>query len=265
MHWHGFDIPSPPWMASVASRKTISPRWPLRLPNSRCTKQEGFFYHSHMAMREMMGADQRSAASAGTYDPPVRPGLRHHPAGIRQCPIIPRPNSMNMEFNWLTLNGKSGPANTPLIIRNHSDRVRVPPDQDLGMDHHHRSIMHGHQFVITAAPKAVAPAKIHLGTNNTVLVGVPNPVPSEFLAGESRRLDDSCHAAPRSRVQMSSAAGPLHAAQWDGGRRRYGRRHGHAARRNATAEEYGPSLGRGMGASSSLAQPTTGSPLAAAA
>jgi hypothetical protein len=28
-------------------------------------------------------------------------------------PNINVPNSMNMEFNWLTFNGKSGPANTP--------------------------------------------------------------------------------------------------------------------------------------------------------
>jgi FtsP/CotA-like multicopper oxidase with cupredoxin domain len=61
-------------------------------------------------------------------------------------PNIKVPNSMNMEFNWLTFNGKSGPANTPLIVR-HGERVRIRLI-NLGMDHHPIHL-HGHQFVVT--------------------------------------------------------------------------------------------------------------------
>src|SRR5260370_34332322 len=61
-------------------------------------------------------------------------------------PNIKVPNSMNMEFNGLTFNGKAGPATTPLIVR-HGDRVRVRLI-NLGMDRHpiHRQ---RHQFVVT--------------------------------------------------------------------------------------------------------------------
>jgi FtsP/CotA-like multicopper oxidase with cupredoxin domain len=43
-----------------------------------------------------------------------------------------RSNSMNMEFNWLLINGKAGPAITPLIVRL-GDRVRIRTI-NLGMD-----------------------------------------------------------------------------------------------------------------------------------
>jgi hypothetical protein len=61
--------------------------------------------------------------------------------------------------------------------------------------------------------------------------------------------------------QMSSMAGPL--TRRSGMTAGAGMEEGMGMPRggNATAEEYGPSLGRGMGASSSLAQPTTNGPL----
>ena len=40
----------------------------------------------------------------------------------------------SMEFNWLTFNGKAGPASTPLVIRQ-GERVRVRLI-NMGMDHH---------------------------------------------------------------------------------------------------------------------------------
>ncbi len=34
------------------------------------------------------------------------------------------PNTLSMEFNWLTLNGKAGPATTPLTVKQ-GERVRI--------------------------------------------------------------------------------------------------------------------------------------------
>jgi manganese oxidase len=106
-----------------------------------------FFYHSHMAMQEMMGV-------IGLFI--IHPRRAHTPRvdrdfGIvlQEWAILPNntvPNSLAMEFNWLTLNGKSGPATTPLLVRL-GERVRIRV-VNLGMDHHPMH-PHGHQFYAT--------------------------------------------------------------------------------------------------------------------
>lgn len=53
---------------------------------------------------------------------------------------------MNMKFNWLVFNGKTGPATTPLVVRL-GDRVRIRTI-NLGMDHHPIHL-HGHTFHTT--------------------------------------------------------------------------------------------------------------------
>ena len=71
--------------------------------------QEGtFFYHSHMAMQEMMGM-------LGAFI--LHPRQAYRPAvdkdfliALQEYAVLPSntvPNSMNMEFNWLLINGKS--------------------------------------------------------------------------------------------------------------------------------------------------------------
>jgi FtsP/CotA-like multicopper oxidase with cupredoxin domain len=106
-----------------------------------------YFYHSHMAMQEMMGM-----IGAFIMHPkePYKPSAdKDFAITMQEYAILPNikvPNSMNMEFNWLTFNGKSGPANTPLIVR-HGERVRIRLI-NLGRDHHPIHL-HGHQFVIT--------------------------------------------------------------------------------------------------------------------
>ena len=111
-------------------------------------KQNGtFFYHSHMAMQEMMGL-------IGLFI--IHPRRAHTPRVDRDFGIILQewallpnntiPNSLAMEFNWLTMNGKAGPATTPLIVKL-GERVRIRL-VNLGMDHHPMH-MHGHQFYVT--------------------------------------------------------------------------------------------------------------------
>ena len=56
------------------------------------------------------------------------------------------PNTLAMEFNWLTMNGKAGPAIAPLLVKQ-GERVRIR-FVNLGMDHHPMHL-HGHQFVVT--------------------------------------------------------------------------------------------------------------------
>jgi FtsP/CotA-like multicopper oxidase with cupredoxin domain len=257
MHWHGFDIPFAMDGGPGLSQDAILPG--RRFVYEFTLQQEGtYFYHSHMAMQEMMGM---IGAFIMHPQEPYEPRADQDFAIILQeyavLPNNPTPNSMNMEFNWLTMNGKSGPATTPLIVRL-GDRVRLRLI-NLGMDHHPIH-MHGHQFVITGTEGGRQPQSTW-GPNNTVLVGVAQARAVEFLANNPGDWMIHCHMPHHMMNQMSSTAGPL--TRRAGMPAGVGMEEGMGMPRggNATSEEYSSSLGRGMGASSNLAQPTTNGPL----
>jgi hypothetical protein len=164
---------------------------------------------------------------------------------------------MNMEFNWVTFNGKSGPASTPLIVRL-GDRVRLRLI-NLGMDHHPIHL-HGHQFVITGTEGGRQP-KSTWGPNNTVLVGVAQARTVEFVANNPGNWMIHCHLPHHMMNQMSSMVGPMT-------RRRglvagAGMEEGMGMLRegSATSEGNGPSLGRGMGVGSTLEAASSNGPL----
>jgi len=142
MHWHGFDIPFDMDGGPGLSQDPISPGG--RFVYEFTLQQEGtYFYHSHMAMQEMLGMIGAFIMHPKeAYDPPVDKDFAIILQEYAILPNNPTPNTMNMEFNWLTFNGKSGPAPTPLIVR-HGDRVRLRLI-NLGMDHHPIHL-HGHQ------------------------------------------------------------------------------------------------------------------------
>jgi len=134
IHWHGLEVPvgmdGPPYI----SQKPVPPGG--KFVYEFTLHQAGtFFYHSHGAMQEMMGM-------IGLFiihpQKPWTPRVDHD-FGIvlQEWAILPNsnvPNTANMEFNWLTFNGKAGPDTTPLLVR-HGSRVRIRM-VNLGMDHH---------------------------------------------------------------------------------------------------------------------------------
>ena len=77
-----------------------------------------------MAMQEMMGL-------IGLFI--IHPRRPHMPqvdrdfgVVLQEWAILPNntvPNSLAMEFNWLTINGKAGPATTPMLVKL-GERVR---------------------------------------------------------------------------------------------------------------------------------------------
>jgi len=121
-------------------------------------------------------------------------------------PNITVPNSMNMEFNWLTFNGKAGPATTPLLVR-HGERVRIRLI-NLGMDHHPIHL-HGHQFVVTGTEGGRQPESTW-GPGNTVLVGVAQSRDVEFVANNPGDWMLHCHLPHHMMNQMSSMVGRCH-------------------------------------------------------
>ncbi len=186
---------------------------------------------------------------------PYRPKVDKDSAIILQeYAVLPNntvPNSMNMKFNWLTFNGKAGPATTPLVVRL-GDRVRIRL-VNLGMDHHSdspaRSSVRGYR--LGRRPSAT----VNVGPGNTVLVGVAQARDIEFVANNPGDWMLHCHLPHHMMNQMSSMVGPMtrrNGAMPAG----LGMEEGVGMLRQggATSEENGPSLGRGMGVGSTNEQ-----------
>ena len=189
LHWHGLEVPieqdGVPWI----SQKPIPPGGTYTYEFT--VHQEGtFFYHAHSAMQEMIGQlGMFIAHPAAPYAPHV-----DHDFGIvlQEWAVLPGnsvPNTASMEFNWLTFNGRSAPATTPLVVRLGS-RVRLR-FVNLGMDHHPIHL-HGHQFVITGTEGGRAPESTWYPTN-TVLVGVAQAKVVEFEAKYPGAWMIHCH------------------------------------------------------------------------
>jgi manganese oxidase len=262
MHWHGFEIPHSMDGGPGVSQEPIKPGG--RFVYEFTLHQEGtYFYHSHMAMQEMMGM-----LGAFIIHPkqPYRPSTdKDFVVLLQEYAVLPSnivPNSMNMEFNWLTINGKVGPAVTPLIVRL-GDRVRIRMI-NLGMDHHPIHL-HGHTFVVTGTEGGRIPETAWY-PGNTVLVGVAQARNVEFVANNPGSWMLHCHLPHHMMNQMSSNVGIM--TRTGGSRMPAG-----VSMENGmgmltgepgapTGDDYGPSLGRGMGVGSTNDQPTSNGPIA---
>jgi len=257
MHWHGFDIPFDMDGSPGLSQDAIPPGG--RYSYEFTLQQEGtYFYHSHMAMQEMLGTiGSFIMHPKEPYDPPVDKDFAIILQEYAILPNNPTPNTMNMEFNWLTFNGKSGPATTPLIVRL-GDRVRLRLI-NLGMDHHPIHL-HGHQFVVTGTEGGRQP-KTTWGPNNTVLVGVAQARAVEFVANNPGNWMLHCHMPHHMTNQMASTVGPM--TRQRGMVAGAGMEQGMGMIRggNATSEENGPSLGRGLSVGSTREQAISNGPL----
>jgi hypothetical protein len=255
MHWHGIEVPVEMDGSPGSSQNPIPPGG--RFVYEFRLHQEGtYFYHSHMAMQEMMGM---IGAFIMHPSEPYRPRVDRDFAIILQeyaiLPNITVPNSMNMEFNWLTLNGKAGPATTPLIVR-HGERVRIRLI-NLGMDHHPVHL-HGHQFVITGTEGGRQPESTW-GPGNTVLVGVAQSRDIEFVATNPGDWMLHCHLPHHMMNQMSSNVGPMTRRNGIPAGLDMERGMGMLRQGSATSQESGSSLGRGMGVGSTFEQPLSNS------
>ncbi len=259
MHWHGFDIPNDMDGAPGSSQDPIAPGG--RFVYEFTLHQEGtYFYHSHMAMQEMMGMIGAFIMHPKeAYKPRVDKDFAIIMQEYAILPNINVPNSMNMEFNWLTFNGKSGPANTPLIVR-HGERVRIRLI-NLGMDHHPIHL-HGHQFAVTGTEGGRQPESTW-GPGNTVLVGVAQARDVEFVASNPGDWMLHCHLPHHMMNQMSSNVGPMTRRNGMPAGLDMERGMGMLRQGSTTSAENGPSLGRGMGVGSTFEQRMSNSPLKA--
>jgi hypothetical protein len=180
---------------------------------------------------------------------------------LQEYAVLPNstvPNSMNMEFNWLTFNGKAGPASTPLIVK-HGERVRIRII-NLGMDHHPIHL-HGFTFWETGReggrqPEAIWPR------GNTTLVGVAQARDIEFVANRTGDWMLHCHLPHHMMNQMSSNVGLMtRLGQGMQAGASMEEAMGMLREGHATSENKAPSLGRGLGVGSTTEMPRANGPL----
>ncbi|MFZ0592227.1 MAG: copper oxidase [Bryobacteraceae bacterium] len=260
MHWHGFEIPHEMDGGPGISQDPIKPGG--RFIYEFTLHQAGtYFYHSHMAMQEMMGM-------LGAFI--MHPKQAYTPAVdkdfvilMQEYAVLPNnaiPNTMNMEFNWLVFNGKAGPAATPLIVRL-GDRVRIR-FINLGMDHHPIHV-HGHTFYTTGTEGGRIPECAWV-PGNTVLVGVAQARDVEFVANNPGDWMVHCHLPHHMMNQMSSNAGPMSRMGMGmpaGVDMNQGMGMLNGSPDAPMGDDYGPSLGRGLGVGSTNDQTVGNTPL----
>ncbi len=189
IHWHGLEVPIEMDGVPYISQQPVPPGG--RYVYEFTLHQQGtYFYHAHGPMQEMMGL-------IGMFL--IHPNKPHHPRVdhdfgliLQGWAILPNntvPNTAAMEFNWLTINGVSSPATTPMVVRLGSRvRIRIV---NLGMDHHPIHL-HGQQFYITGTEGGRVPESAWYPTN-TVLVGVAQAKDIEFDAAYPGDWMLHCH------------------------------------------------------------------------
>jgi hypothetical protein len=246
LHLHGLELPNRIDGVHGVTQEPIKPGekgiYELTLHQSGT-----FFYHSHGPMQEGLGM-------AGLFV--IHPRVAYEPVVdhdfallIQEWAILPQstiPNVTSMEFNWFTLNGRSAPYITPLIVRLGS-RVRIRLVNMSPIDHHPMHL-HGHTFWITGTEAGRIPESAWIPSNN-VLVGVAQARDIEFIANNTGDWVLHCHMFHHMMNHMAVMVGPMHGESRGGmmagmnGQAGMGMTQGGPA----LSHDNGPSMGRSMG------------------
>ena len=205
IHWHGLELPiqydgvpgvtQPP----VLPGETYVCEYDLHQTGT-------FFYHSHVAMQEAFGmAGLFIIHPRVAYDPPVD---RDFALILQNFFILPNSttvDSMAMDWNWHTINGRSGPYTTPMVCQQ-GERVRVRL-VNLSPMQHHPMHFHGHTFWLTGTEGGRIPETAWIPRNNA-LTGVATAQDFEFVACNPGDWLLHCHMAHHMMNHMVRQAGP---------------------------------------------------------
>ncbi len=206
LHLHGLELPNDMDGVPYLLQDPIEPG--QEFPYEWTVHQEGtFFYHTHVGMQEALGM-------VGLFI--VHPAKTHEPAVDRDFVLIAQgfqlranstvPDTLAMEWNFLTFNGRSGPLTTPLLCKL-GERVRIR-FLDFSVMDHHPLHLHGHTFWITGTEGGRLPESAWYPSNN-VLVGVAQVREVEFIANNPGDWAVHCHMFHHMMNSMTSQAGPL--------------------------------------------------------
>ncbi len=246
IHWHGLEMPvrfdGVPGLTQPPIRPGETYAYEFDL------HQDGtFFYHSHDGMQDAMGM-------VGLFI--IYPREAHEPRVDRDFALISQawgvlpgatiPNTMTMEWNVLTFNGRAGPYVTPLVCKL-GERVRIRTLNFSPMDHHPFHL-HGLTFWVTGTEGGRMPESAWY-PGNTVLVAVAQVREVEFIANNVGDWPFHCHMFHHTMNFMSTMVGPMggHTVSGMGAGLSPSGGMGIATGGGALSESFGPSLGRGMG------------------
>ncbi|QDV78340.1 copper oxidase [Botrimarina mediterranea] len=205
VHWHGFELPVQYDGSETLTQNVIEPGKSFAYEFD--VHEEGtFFYHSHVPMQEANGSvGWFIVHPKKAFDPPVDRdfGLIFQNFFIEPSQTIA--DSWRMDWNWHTINGRSGPYTTPLVCK-HGERVRVRIMNFSPMQHHPVHL-HGHTFWITGHEGARIPKSAWV-PRNTELIGIAQATDFEFVANNPGDWMFHCHMVHHMMNHMTKQVGP---------------------------------------------------------
>lgn len=172
-----------------------------------------YFLHPHVAMQEAIGMVAPLIIHPRTTFEPVVD--RDFVLVTQQFSIRPNqtvPDTTAMDWNFLTINGRSGPYTTPLVCRL-GERVRLR-FINFSTLHQHPMHLHGHTFWITGTEGGRIPESAWIPSNN-VVVGVAQSRDVEFIANNPGDWVLHCHMFHHMMNHMVSQVGPIIRQQKD--------------------------------------------------
>lgn len=205
VHWHGFELP-------IAMDGVPGLVQDLIMPGKHFVyefdlHQTGsFFYHAHVAMQEAMGMCGFFVVHPRVaYDPPVDRDFGLIYQNFMIPPNADIADTSQMDWNFHTINGRSGPYSTPMVVK-HGERVRVRLLNFSAMQHHPIHF-HGHTFWLTGTEGGRVPPEAWIPRNNT-LVGVAMVQDFEFIANNPGDWIFHCHMVHHMMNHMVRQNGP---------------------------------------------------------
>ncbi len=205
VHCHGFEMPVQYDGSDVLTQNPIRPGKTF-VYEFDVHEQGTYFYHSHVPMQEAFGmVGWIIVHPQKTWSPPVDRdfGLIFQNFFIDSTQTIA--DSWRMDWNWHTINGRSGPYTTPLVVK-HGERVRVRIMNFSPMQHHPIHL-HGHTFWITGHEGARCPHSAWV-PRNTELIGIAQATDFEFIANNPGDWMFHCHMVHHMMNHMVRQVGP---------------------------------------------------------
>ena len=205
IHWHGLELPVAMDGVPGLTQKPIMPGKTFVYEFD--LHQTGtYFYHSHIPMQEAFGmVGGFIIHPKAEFDPPVDRDFMLIFQNFHIDPNQTIPDSMAMDWNWHTINGRSGPFTTPLVVK-HGERVRVRL-LDFSPMQHHPVHLHGHTFWITGHEGARIPPSAWIPRNNA-LIAVAQATDFEFVANNPGDWIFHCHMVHHMMNHMVKQVGP---------------------------------------------------------
>lgn len=205
VHWHGFELPVQYDGAHTLTQNPIPPGRTFKYEFD--VHEDGtFYYHAHVAMQETHGmVGWFIVHPRKVWDPPVDRDFGLIFQNFYVDPMQTVADSWQMDFNWHTINGRSGPYTTPLVCK-HGERVRIRI-MDFSPIQHHPIHLHGHTFWITGHEGARLPKSAWI-CRNTELIAVAQATDFEFIANNPGDWMFHCHMTHHMMNHMVRHVGP---------------------------------------------------------